>query len=38
MKLRRERIAEPLYIATLAVVMVGWILALYRGLEWALGA
>ena len=38
MKLRREQITEPLYIATLAVVMVSWLLALFRGLDWALGA
>ncbi len=37
MKLR-ERVAKSLYVATLAIAMVGWILALYRGLEWALGA
>jgi hypothetical protein len=38
MKLLRERITKPLYIATLAIAMVGWMLALYHGLEWALGA
>lgn len=34
----RERIAKPLYIATLAIAMVGWMFAIYHGLEWALGA
>jgi hypothetical protein len=36
-KLFRERLAKPLYVATLAVAMAGWILALYHGLEWILG-
>jgi hypothetical protein len=38
LKLLRERIVKPLYIATPAIAMVGWMLALYHGLEWALGA
>ena len=38
MKLLRERVTKPLYVATLAIAMVGWVLALYYGLEWALGA
>jgi hypothetical protein len=38
MKLLREQITRPLYIATLAIAMVGWMFALYHGLEWALGA
>ena len=38
MKLRRERITKPLFIVTVAIAMVGWMLALYHGLEWALGA
>jgi hypothetical protein len=37
MTLLRERITKPLYIATLAIAMMGWMLALYHGLEWALG-
>jgi hypothetical protein len=38
MKLLRQRVAKSLYVATLAIAMVGWILALYHGLEWVLGA
>ena len=38
MKLLWERITKPLFIVTLAIAMVGWVLALYHGLEWALGA
>ena len=37
MKLLRERITKPLFIATLAIAMVGWMFAIYHGLEWALG-
>jgi hypothetical protein len=38
MKSLRQRIAKSLFIATLTIVMVGWIFVLYQGLEWALGA
>jgi hypothetical protein len=34
----RERIAKQLYIATLAIAMVGWMFAIYQGVDWALGA
>ena len=38
MKFVRERVATPLYVTAVAIAMLGWILALYQGVEWALGA
>jgi len=38
MKFIRERVAIPLYVVAVAIAMLGWILALYQGVEWALSA
>jgi hypothetical protein len=33
-----EKFARPVYVAAVMAAMVGWVLALYQGLEWVLGA
>jgi len=38
MKFVRERVVRPLYVTAVAIAMLSWILALYQGVEWALGA
>ena len=35
-EIHSERVATPLYVAAMAIAMLGWILALYQGVEWAL--
>lgn len=38
MNVLSDRIIKPLYIASLAIAMAGWMFALIHGLEWAIGA
>ena len=37
MKALREKVTRSLYVVTLAVAMIGWMLALSQGLEWNVG-
>jgi len=37
MSIWRQKLARSVYLAALAITMVGWVLALLEGLEWALG-
>jgi hypothetical protein len=33
----RQRLAKPVYLATIAMAMAGWMWVLFKGLAWALG-
>jgi len=34
----RQRLATPVYLASIAMAMVGWMWMLFEGLAWVLGA
>jgi hypothetical protein len=36
--IRRGKLAQPIYLAATAMAMVGWMWALFEGIEWLLGA
>jgi hypothetical protein len=38
MKTLGQGLASPLYLAAVAIAMVGWLWAIFAGVEWLLGA
>jgi hypothetical protein len=38
MKKFRQGLAPPLYLAAVGIAMVGWLWAIFAGVEWLLGA
>jgi hypothetical protein len=34
----RQKLARPVYLAAIAIAMVGWMWVLFQGVEWVLGA